>query len=62
MAWLPFGAGPRQCIGMRLASVEMKIAMAKLLQKFTIEKCHKTVGIDTASFSFKAGIVGVQKK
>merc|ERR1719244_2023902 len=36
-AWLPFGGGPRQCIGERFAMVEMKIAMTKLLSKFSIE-------------------------
>ena len=34
--WLPFGSGPRQCIGERFAMIEMKIAMVKLLQKFTL--------------------------
>jgi len=36
-SWLPFGGGPRQCIGERFAMVEMKIAMTKLLSKFSIE-------------------------
>jgi len=36
-SWLPFGSGPRQCIGERFAMTEMKIAMVKLLQKFTLE-------------------------
>jgi len=35
-SWLPFGGGPRQCIGERFAMVEMKIAMTKLLSKFSI--------------------------
>ena len=34
-SWIPFGAGPRACIGERFAMVEMKIAMVKLLQNFT---------------------------
>ena len=34
-SWVPFGSGPRACIGERFAMVEMKIAMVKLLQKFT---------------------------
>merc|ERR1712029_984484 len=41
-SWLPFGGGPRQCIGERFAMVEMKIAMTKLLSKFSIEANEMT--------------------
>jgi len=41
-SWLPFGGGPRQCIGERFAMVEMKIAMTKLLSKFNIEANEMT--------------------
>ena len=35
MAWMPFGGGPRQCIGLRFACLQIKLTMVKLLQKFS---------------------------
>lgn len=40
--FMPFGFGPRICIGKRLAITEMKIALAKLLRAFILVKCDKT--------------------
>jgi PHYB activation tagged suppressor 1 len=35
MAYMPFGAGERVCIGQNLALMEAKVALAVLLQRFT---------------------------
>lgn len=40
--FLPFGAGPRNCIGLRLAFMEMKMAIARMLQNFRPIKSPNT--------------------
>uniref|UniRef100_UPI0035900510 cytochrome P450 3A24-like isoform X1 n=1 Tax=Myxine glutinosa TaxID=7769 RepID=UPI0035900510 len=41
-AYLPFGAGPRNCIGMRFALVHMKMGLVALLQEFNIRTTPDT--------------------
>lgn len=41
-SYLPFGLGPRTCIGSRYALMEGKLLLFTLLRKFSIEKCDKT--------------------
>lgn len=42
-AFQSFGEGPRICLGMRLAYVEEKVALLKLLSRFRVEKTKNTV-------------------
>ncbi|KAJ3614488.1 hypothetical protein NHX12_018060 [Muraenolepis orangiensis] len=40
--YMPFGMGPRNCIGMRFAVVMMKLAMVEILQRFSFVVCDET--------------------
>ncbi|CAF1295808.1 unnamed protein product [Rotaria sordida] len=42
MTYLPFGDGPRNCIGMRFALLEAKLGIAKALRVVEFQKCEKT--------------------
>ena len=41
-SYLPFGSGPRNCIGMRFAVIEMKLLLASILSKYRFLTCDKT--------------------
>ncbi|CAL1286918.1 unnamed protein product [Larinioides sclopetarius] len=40
--YLPFGLGPRNCVGMRFALTEIKVAIAYAVLNFNIKRCPKT--------------------
>ncbi|GFX75015.1 cytochrome P450 3A11 [Trichonephila clavipes] len=42
--YLPFGAGPRNCVGMRFALMEVKVCLAYVIANFKLLKCHRTKG------------------
>ena len=45
-AFIPFGSGPRNCIGMRLAHMEAKMTLIEVLSKFKICKAPETKVIE----------------
>ena len=46
-AYISFGHGPRKCIGMRFAELEMLIITIKILQFYKLEYHHQPVGLHT---------------
>lgn len=42
MSWLPFGDGPRNCIGLRFGKMQAKVGLITLLSKFKFSVCPET--------------------
>ncbi|XP_071756411.1 thromboxane-A synthase-like [Centroberyx gerrardi] len=50
--YLPFGAGPRSCVGMRLAQMQLKMALVHVFHRFSIVACSETkVPLELKSFT-----------
>ena len=53
-AFMPFGYGPRNCVGMRFALLEIKLTVAKLLKKYKLESTEKTAVSMINSFKLQS--------
>ena len=65
--YLPFGSGPRNCIGMRFGLLEAKLALAKIITKYKFVKSANTqVPLEFLPFrgilTPKSIIVGIQHR
>lgn len=40
--YLPFGVGPRNCLGMRFALVILKLGLVEVLQNYSFSICEET--------------------
>jgi cytochrome P450 len=43
-AWFPFALGPRECIGIHFALMELRLVVAAIAQAFRFERVHDRPG------------------
>lgn len=45
--WLPFGHGPRMCMGRRIAELEMRILLCTVLRNYQVNYHYEDIGVKT---------------
>ena len=55
--YLPFGLGPRVCVGMRLALIELKLTLIKLVSKYDVIRTRQTPSPDKLEFIEMVGSI-----
>ncbi|KAH8250707.1 hypothetical protein KR032_000240, partial [Drosophila birchii] len=57
--WLPFGDGPRNCIGMRFGQMQARIGLAQIISRFKLSVCDQTeIPLKYNPKSFVLGTIG----
>lgn len=58
VAFMPFGVGPRNCLGKRFALMEVKICLTRILREYSIRLSDRT----ESNFELKDTLVILQPK
>ncbi|XP_017125773.1 cytochrome P450 6a2 [Drosophila elegans] len=57
--WLPFGDGPRNCIGMRFGQMQVRVGLAQIISRFKLSVCDQTeIPLTYTPMSLVLGTVG----